>query len=232
MNAPAKSKKKAPKKTTATAKPPARRKPKLVIVGEDGLARLDQIKPNDWNVNKMSASMSLSLRHGLERKGWLNSQKLLIWRTDDKGQEQNIIIDGEHRWEVGRELGFAEAPATFLDGLSRREAEKLTIELMMKRGDPDLDDLAVQLRSFEITDVGEAALELGFDVEFLSRAIGETGTAEDKTKRDPAPESLSIVVAFGKSSDRNRVLKVLDGLDKASRAAAVLELCDRAGFKS
>lgn len=136
------------------------------VKGEVVLGRLHDVTPNGWNPNEMTPEMRASLKHGFEVDGWLASQALLVWRTDDAGNIQNLIIDGEHRWEVACELGMVEGPMVYLDGYSETAAQKLTIKLNQKRGDWDQTKLAILLRSF-----GEdvQGIDLGFNDDELKR---------------------------------------------------------------
>ena len=223
--------------------PAKRRKRKLQIVGDEGMGKLSDVKPNSWNPNKVTPSMLSSIRHGLIEDGWIKSQKLLIWRTDEKGTVMNIIIDGEHRWKVGTELALEEAPMVWLDGLTEEQAKKLTVKFIMKHGDPELNELTALLKSFEIGDLGEASLDLGFDTDFLQRALGSTGTdflgqpnggdaAGSKGNGNVTPEGYQLVFAFAKAADKDRVLEIIDAQNKPTRSAALLALCEKSGFKS
>ena len=111
--------KSAVKKTTSTKKPSIVPKANgIELVGEDAEAPIDTVKPNDWNTNTMTTHMKGSVRHGLKNDGWIRSQRILVWRTDEKGNVKNIIIDGEHRWVEAKASGYAGlVPVTYLDGL-------------------------------------------------------------------------------------------------------------------
>ncbi len=230
-----------PEKTTTPTMPP-KKKRKLSIVGEEGMGKLSDVKPNSWNPNKMTPQMLSSVRHGLIEDGWINSQKLLIWRTNENGEVMNIIIDGFHRWKVGSDLGFEEAPMVYLDGLTEEQAKKLTVKFIMKHGDPELNELTALLKTFEVEDVGEASLDLGFDTDFLSRALSGTstdflgntegGAPKPGGEGNVAPEGYTLVFAFAKAEDKNRVLEIIDQQNKPTRSAALLALCEKAGLKS
>lgn len=76
------------------------------VVGEVVMRPLSDVQKNSWNPNRMTDFMKESLKQGLLSDGWLKSQSLLIWGTDDKGERRDVIIDGEHRWSAASELGF------------------------------------------------------------------------------------------------------------------------------
>lgn len=146
------------------------------VVGKQKLVSLDTVAPNHWNPNEFSEDLLESLRYGLQHTGWLASQAMLIWGTDEKGEKKNIIIDGEHRWKVAQDLGFEKGPAVFLDGLTEERAKAMTVELDRKRGKFNDDKLAVLVKSiqfspdFEDADLGKM---LGFGDEELMKLLAE-----------------------------------------------------------
>jgi hypothetical protein len=75
----------------------AKRKPH--VSGEVELVELATVRPNGWNPNECDAHTLASIERGFTEEGWLKSHALTIWRTDEKGVEKRLIIDGEHRWE-------------------------------------------------------------------------------------------------------------------------------------
>lgn len=136
------------------------------IRGEVTIRPLANVKPNGWNPNRMTPEMRESLKHGFRVDGWLMSQALLVWGTDDTGVRRDLIIDGEHRWEVATELAMVDGPMVFLDGLSETDAKKLTVKMNQKRGEWDTVALGELLRSFG-KDV--AGIDLGFGDDELTR---------------------------------------------------------------
>lgn len=112
------------------------------VTGEVVIRPLADVKPNDWNPNKMTPFQMESLKQGFRDDGWLASQSLLIWGSDEKGRKKNIIINGEHRWTAAQELGFIEAPMVFLERISKAEAMALTIRVDQKHGEPNEAKLA------------------------------------------------------------------------------------------
>jgi ParB-like nuclease family protein len=135
----------------------------LRITGKVVLAPLASVQPNTWNPNRMTEFQVESTREGLKENGWLAAYSLLVWGTDEKGIKRNLIIDGEHRWRIARDLGFVEGPMVFLDGVTAKRAKEMTIEFDAKRG--RFDDVA--LRDL-IADIGVddgLAFRLGIDDE-------------------------------------------------------------------
>lgn len=120
------------------------------VIGKVVLRPLDDVEPNPWNPNAMDEFMTNSLREGLINDGWLASQSLLIWGTDTRGKTRNVIIDGEHRWSIARELGLKKGPMVFLEGISELQAKKLTVKMNAKRGAPVREKLEILLHEFKV----------------------------------------------------------------------------------
>jgi hypothetical protein len=120
----------------------------------------------------MSPEMMTSLKHGLMSDGWLASQALLIWATDETSAERLVIIDGEHRWRAATELGFKEGPAVFLFGMTEQACKALTIKMNQKRGAWDDKLLAGLLSELaQDTEKGALALDLGLDAKRLDSLL-------------------------------------------------------------
>ena len=141
-----------------------------------------KVKPNVWNPNRMSAETYQSLRYGLENDGWIG-QPLIVLGRDDAGEERNIIIDGEHRWRVAKEIGFKTVPCFVLDGMSEAKAKSLTIAMNQRRGEFDADGLRALLASIQ-DDIPDLALATGIGDKDLAvmlnaaRIAGEAAAAE------------------------------------------------------
>lgn len=132
------------------------------ITGKVVLTPLDRVQPNSWNPNVMTEFQLESTREGMLREGWLAAYALLVWGTDETGARRDIIIDGEHRWRIARELGLAKGPMVFLDGLTEARAIELTIAMDNKRG--RFDDVKLRDAIYLIgEDDGGLAFRLGFE---------------------------------------------------------------------
>ncbi len=135
------------------------------VRGEVQILPLDSVVPNTWNPNEMDPETRASLRAGLKSDGWIASQALLVWGVDAAGDTQNVIIDGEHRWLVARELKMKLGPMVRLDGLTQAEAKALTLK-MQKRGRYNRDKVSELVRELaEGLEAKTVALDLGFKVD-------------------------------------------------------------------
>jgi hypothetical protein len=157
------------------------------VVGDVVMVRLGDLQPNGWNPNVVPEHVMRSIEHGFTTDGWLKSQALLVWATDELGDTKNLIIDGEHRWRAAGAVGIVEGPAVLLHGLSEREAKALTVKMNQKRGAWDNDALGELLRG--LGDGLESA-DFGFDA-------GEWGRLTEV----PATDFLQSFIAIGESID-------------------------------
>lgn len=143
------------------------------IVGKTVVVKLDSVAPNNWNPNRMLEHKYASMCESLRTDGWFNSDAMLVWGTDEKGREQNIIINGEHRWKGAREIGMKEGPAVFIHGVTRAQAIKLTIKLDNNRGSFEHDLLVKALREVAADEPTDLGPELGFSDEQLMQLLAE-----------------------------------------------------------
>ena len=148
----------------AKADKPAERK----IVGtEPALYPLEKLKANSWNPNAPTNAELARIRHGIETDGWISSQALLVWRKDDKGVLRNIIIDGEQRFTIAKELGYEQGLVSFVDGLTESQARAYTIKLNARRsGGGRYDDAKLADNLVHIVPIfsGQTPSEISFDL--------------------------------------------------------------------
>jgi ParB family chromosome partitioning protein len=89
--------------------------------------KTDQIAPNDYNPNVVSADILAKLRAEIGQKGLC--EPIIVRRRGD-GYE---IVDGEHRWRICRDLGWPEVPCIIQD-YDDSEAKIKTLQLNYMRG--------------------------------------------------------------------------------------------------
>lgn len=188
------------------------------VVGDVVDMALAAVKPNGWNPNRVPDHIMKSIEHGFRTDGWIKSQALLIWGTDETGAQQNIIIDGEHRWRGAQAVGLTTGPMVFLHGLSEAEAKALTIKMNQKRGEWDRDALTQLIAQFD-GDALAQSLEFGFaeeemfamlaavDVELPAMEpppVGDADKAYDTTPDgrriapiDPIPAVKVVQLVYG-----------------------------------
>lgn len=88
---------------------------------------IDQIVPNTYNPNIVPEAILAKLRAEIRQKGL--TQPITV-RSRDNVYE---IIDGQHRWQVCKELGWREMPCIVAD-FDEKEAKIKTLQLNYLRG--------------------------------------------------------------------------------------------------
>lgn len=88
---------------------------------------IDLISPNTYNPNVIEDGMLAKLRAEISQKGLCEP---IIVRSSGNGY---IIVDGEHRWQVCKELGFKEIPC-IVQEYNDTEAKVKTLQLNYLRG--------------------------------------------------------------------------------------------------
>ncbi len=171
------------------------------IVGKVVVKPLKDVRPNPWNPNRMTPFVRASLKQGLLADGWLSSQSLLIWGKDDKGARQDLIIDGEHRWTLATELGFATGPMVFLDGLTEAKVKALTVKMNQKRGEFDETALATLLQEIQYDlGVDNLSLDLGIGDEELMKMLATLPTEVPLDLNTAAAEDTGAAAVMGASA--------------------------------
>jgi hypothetical protein len=174
---------------------------------------LELVQPNDWNPNEMTEFQKESTRYGLLTDGWLASHALTIWGTDEKGNVQNVIIDGEHRWELARDVGYDEGPMVFLHGLTRAQAMALTVKLDARRGSFQQEPLAALIAEINTGDP-MFALSIGIDDSALAALSApqtlppENSKTTIKAETEVECPSCGHHFLMGKSKDGKAVNRI------------------------
>ena len=93
---------------------------------------LEDLNPNPWNTNKVSAEKFIKLKQGLEQIGWF---KAIVCRELPDGSLE--ILGGYHRVLAAMELGWKTAPVQILYDIADSTAKQIGI---MDNGDYGQDD--------------------------------------------------------------------------------------------
>jgi ParB-like chromosome segregation protein Spo0J len=165
------------------AKRQRKKKSEPHLRGETVIADLTTLQPNGWNGNVMDELERESIKAGFRKEGWLVSQALTVWRTDETGAERMVIIDGEQRWTCALDIGLLTGPMVYLDGITEAEARKLTVQLYRRRGAWTDEGLAAALQPIEL-DIPTDSLELGFEPQDLAHLLDiDLSTTEEDDPR-------------------------------------------------
>lgn len=203
--------------------PPIEGDARLFTAGKPSTARLALVQPNAWNPNVMPPHKFDALKQSLRSDGWMLSQPLLVWASDERGRVKNIIIDGEHRWRAANEVGYVEGPMVFLEKITKAEAQTLTVKLDSNRGAFEGQSLATVLREILPTlQTEDPAAALGFTAGEFAKLLALPAidmTAVDGDAR--APTSAGI----GEVTSQNAVTKMVPlYMDEKDHAAFIAQV--------
>jgi ParB-like chromosome segregation protein Spo0J len=163
---------------------------------------VDKLRPNPWNVNRMSKAMRKKLTAYLKREGLVEP---LVVRPHPKDLGYFEILGGYHRWTICKEkLGFETVPCIVLEGLDDKRAKILSVNLNSMKGEavPSLlSDLLNDLQQDITLPDLEATLpyDQGEITDFLSLMQLPEGFADEledeaRKKDDEAPTVLTLVL--------------------------------------
>jgi len=134
------------------------------------LMRLDAMRPNPWNPNRMDEETFAKEILSIQNNGFVEPIKIRV--TPDG---ENEIIDGEHRWRASQKVGLVEVPVVNLGTISDEKAKKLTIIANELRGAPEPVLLASLIKDLsEGTTLEALALELPMSTTELDALVQST----------------------------------------------------------
>jgi ParB-like chromosome segregation protein Spo0J len=155
--------------------------------------KVSDLKPNDYNPNRQDPHDFKLLLSSMETDGF--TQPIVALRD-------GTIVDGEHRWRAGSQLGYEEIPVVFVD-MTPEQARVATLRHNRARGSEDLQLTAEVLRDLErLGALDWAQDQLMMDDVELQRLIEDI----------PAPDAL----AADEFSDAWEPTKVHERSDEGS----------------
>jgi ParB/RepB/Spo0J family partition protein len=116
----------------------------------------DQITPNEYNPNKMEKIKRDALQTSITEDGFL--QPVLVRKVGDA----YVIVDGEHRYTILKDMGSPEIPCIVVD-VDDVTAKAFTINMNNLRGDSDRLKLAEVIKELRTRySIEELEERLGF----------------------------------------------------------------------
>ncbi len=109
-----------------------------------------RIHVNPWNPNKMNGFMYGKAIESIRRSGFIDPITVR-----DVGPDNFQIIDGEHRYRAGVDLGLPLIPVISLGEMTDEDAKKLTVVLNELRGQALPGDMGDLLKDL----IGNASFE-------------------------------------------------------------------------
>jgi len=115
---------------------------------------IDKLRANDWNPNSMTPKVYELTKLSILEEGFSDPVDI-----DPTG----LILDGEHRWRVAKDLGMTEIPV-FVKERYDDDAKITTIRKDRTHGTPDLIKLS-EIVGTLVEELGQQEVErrLGFD---------------------------------------------------------------------
>jgi hypothetical protein len=101
---------------------------------------VSELTPNAYNPNRQSEHDFELLQRSMTEDGF--TQPIIVRKSD------MMIVDGEHRWRAGRELGYDEVPVVFVE-FTDEQMRISTLRHNRARGSEDIALSAEVLRDLE-----------------------------------------------------------------------------------
>lgn len=110
---------------------------------------INKVTPNEWNPNRHTPANFQTLLNSIKRFGFNDPVSV---RQVIKEVEEYEILDGEHRWQAAKELGFKKIQVINFGEVTREEAMTLT-QLLNLRGSDDVLLRAKMLKELKANQV-------------------------------------------------------------------------------
>lgn len=117
------------------------------------------IYPNPWNVNEMSPQMFEKEIASIREFGFVDP---LLVRPHPWEKDVYQIIDGEHRWSAGTQIGMTEFPVNIIE-VDDDTAKQLSIVLNETRGSSNQARLSALVRDLASRDPDRVSRVMPFD---------------------------------------------------------------------
>ena len=174
---------------------------------------------NPWNPNRMTAAMYAKALESIELYGFVDPLTVR-----DVGNFRFQIIDGEHRFNAGRDLGMTEFPCIIISGLTDTQAKKLTIVMNELHGQADpgrMGDLLTEILS--ASSMEELLVGLPYDESILAGFIGlpELPSLPELPKPKDPDESKEVWVERLYRMPKSVGLVVDEAIEKARDGDAI-----------
>jgi ParB/RepB/Spo0J family partition protein len=189
--------------------------------------QIDKLIPNDWNPNHIKKAAADKLKRFIQAQGDVLP---LVVRNhpDKKGCYQ--IIDGFHRWQIFKELAYAEVDCVVIEATDD-QAKILTVNLNYLRGQAKPIEYAklihdlTELHSLEDLELvlPESKPQLLDKLELLQLPSDVKRELEQKSG-EQEKESLTTI-SFQVTSEQKGIIETaLDAVDRKKKGTALTDL--------
>lgn len=104
---------------------------------------INKVRPNPWNPNYMTPSQFEKEKKSIEQLGMIGS--IFVGEYGD----DYMILDGEHRWKVLKELGYTEIDVENIGSVNESQIQFYTVHMNNTRGQDDVIKRAALLSAME-----------------------------------------------------------------------------------
>jgi ParB family chromosome partitioning protein len=188
---------------------------------------IEKIFPNDWNPNHIKHAHYDKLKRFIQKEGAILP---IVIRQHPTKKSAYQIIDGYHRWQIWKELGYAEVEAVVVEAADDR-ARILTVNLNYLRGQAKPREYAKLIHDLEelhtIDDLAQILpddkpalldrLELLQLPETLDRELRSQAEEADK-------EKLSTIMFQVTDEQKDIIESALEIVDSRKKGKALTEL--------
>ncbi|MGW8185367.1 MAG: ParB/RepB/Spo0J family partition protein [Candidatus Moraniibacteriota bacterium] len=196
------------------------------IYAEVKMVKTESLKPNEYNPNVMTDEQFKSLIDDFKENGWVGQPVI--------ANEQNVIIDGEHRWRCASFLGYEKVPVIVFNPKDEDHQKMLTIGWNAKRGENSPVKLAGIIQ--ELTQrhtLEELSIKMGFSESHLKDTLAMTQVTKefmDKIKKDAeminseVPAVMNFAVNKEQEKIINEALEISIGKSKGEKLCYICNL--------
>ena len=185
---------------------------------------LDHLEPHPDNANRMPADLFRKLCAHIEHSG---EYPPLIVRRHPSREDRFQILDGHHRGEALRALGFDSARCEIWEVPDDRRAALLLLTLNRLHGEDDPERrgalLANVRQSMELDDLADLLPDSRAEIEALIN-LTQPPSAHDPLAPPPSPEAMPQAITFFLTGPQHQRLSRKLRETHADRSIALLTL--------
>lgn len=181
------------------------------IYSQVEMVKTESLKPNSYNPNEMDEKRLQYLIDDFKQNGFVG-QPIIV-------NQENEIIDGEHRWQAAKFLNYDKVPVVKYNPQDEDHQKMLTIGWNSKRGDFNPTKLArIILELNQKHSLEELSSKLGFSQEELKDKLSLSEVTEEfmeNIKKQAQQRQLEIPTAINFAVTKEQEQVILEALDKA-----------------
>jgi len=167
------------------------------------------LTPNEYNPNIMTDEQFNALVDDFKENGFVG-QPIIV-------NDQNVIIDGEHRWRCAKHLGYEKVSVVYFNPKDEDHQKMLTIGWNAKRGEMSPTKLAgiIQELNQKYT-LGELSSKLGYSENRLKDTLSLSQVTKefmDKIKKEAKEREREIPVAITFAVSQEQEKLIIEALD-------------------